>query len=340
MYSNYRAYLLHTYTACHVKEGTKNVPLSGWNTGTAVGYKFEEPLSSLLASIESDDLNVKATRLIYAIEKSIESDKANTTDERILRVFVAPEFYFRCSEKKDTKREYSVKEYVSLIYVLRKYFLDYPQYHNGEVLKDWVFLCGTVVRDILRTTQGDKIINEMPAFAFDSDGKPMERLIRKIWTSTVDDIDGSIDLNCAIRASNFEIEKHYWSEFDLFVEICLEHGLQLKNGQQTSVLRKWLGFGNSLSKVNLHVISAAGKNIILANTISNIKTIRNDGSLIDDHLAMITCISKVDSNRYRLYKFNEQIDVLPDGWCAPDDLVEKDFSPVLLIYRFDGGTSV
>lgn len=278
MYTNYRGYLFNTYTACWsykppVPTKANAVCRSGWDTG--LGGNLDATLSqnivALLANITNNDLRVKAERLLIAVEQSISYDDllpGSVTDANTLRIFVAPEFYFRSSNKSTWNREYSSPEFYSLITVLREFFSNYSNYHGGRKLKNWLFLCGTCV---YRIVQG-RDANQMPVYGFNSNGNLTSRLIRKMYTSNIDGISPFFDYNNVINPvfTPFDTKMHFLEEFSVFVEICLEHRLSVmvnaKNNDRTM-------------KIRCHVISAAGMDIIHGNTIGNTLVFRNDGML-------------------------------------------------------------
>jgi hypothetical protein len=239
-------------------------------------------------AVMRDDMKVRLTRLLMAIEYSVFIDstvsQANTPD---VRIFVAPEFYFRppAGPKADCG-EYSYNEYVALRdFLLNEYFSRFREYH-GYDLCNWLFLCGTCVYNATSNFPGvgKQLWNMMLAYTMDATGRAAMQPFRKLCTSHIDGIATAEDVNWVMQTqlcylSEVEILEHYFPSFRVFVEICLEtcHGLWRN---------VWQG-----GAVGAHVVSAAGMPLdgVQYKNGPNAVLIRNDG-MLDNFLNMVATV--------------------------------------------------
>ena len=324
MFSYIKSYVFNvpTTTALNVKYYYERKEFKctycGWDSWDP---KFILPgwVTELLTPITNADLYVRAARLLIAIDKCIVDDRNSvnagvTNDKATLRVFVAPEFYFRPVNVSATQGGFYTKtEFGQLTTVLMNFFNKCKTRHTDcTSLENWVFLCGTCVFDddgIAATV----LKNMMIVCTVNKSGetyKAETRLIRKMHTSPIDGIDDGIDFNKKPGIESFNTAErlnHFLPDYRLFVEICFEHYCKLMvetvEDAKTRMTRL---------PVTVHVISAAGMGIIPANTLPHTMVFRNDGYryCLKDK-TMITGEDKDDPTMPILFY------EIPDGNVAP-----------------------
>lgn len=298
MYTNCRAYFFKVPTYCAGKKNGMKKSMCGWDTGES---NFESKLKipntadlnfELIQMIEkhfNSDQNGKniknqVARLIEAIQISFEKESTLINDKTTLKIFVAPEFYFRYRGPDGNQvTEYSGKEFNMLYNFFNEFFEKLSTIYSEFDICNWIFLCGTCVYDInsVYSSNFKPRVNVMPIFTIDCEGKINKRIIRKIYTSNMDGISGYMDFNTLkpfseTRKNPLIGVDHYFEKFNLFIEICLEARLGL--------------FGKTAcaSNVFFHVISAAGMPLYNITTKSSVKSIiRNDGVASSEMLSFV-----------------------------------------------------
>lgn len=328
MYSDFRAYLFSIPTATQIEvvlgDGTaldpKSEPVaSGWNSGSLDerGDIDENILAYITQNISNEDMRVRFIRLWIAIEKSIAKDdiRAGMVDPKkektILKIFVAPEFYFvpmmrRSPYLNPTPRVgyYSEAEFKELYDVTAHLLGNYSDYHEGRQLKDWIFLCGTCVfnQKVPGPRREPLLKNVMIAVGLGKAHKE-RRKIRKMVTAQIDGISNREDFNeCRYRGVGLaELKRHYFQQFQLFVEICLEHF----NGLYMTANTIWQLKNKSL-RVRFQVISAAGVEVKWNNVSPDMHVIRNDGYRAVDLQSAMTMVADYSRDKFiRLRLFTE-----------------------------------
>ena len=257
---------------------------------------------------KSDKIKNQVARLTEAIQISLEKDsEKNSTlnnDDKTLKIFVAPEFYFRYRDSKQNT-EYSSNEFKMLYNFFSEYFDNlstiYPGYTN---ICNWIFLCGTCVYDInfqsFNSCKFKPRVNVMPVFTINHEKKTNKRIIRKIYTSPIDGITDDEDFNkmepillreripLEQKSKNLLIgADHYFEKFNLFIEICLEASKGLFSAVTSAVPLK----------VNFNVISAAGMPLENINEEHKTCIIRNDGAATSSKMLSFVDLSKKISKK-------------------------------------------
>lgn len=308
MYARVRGYLFSIPTTTEIEVddtyGTvRNVVVSGWDSGAVDGSEHVAPgiVQYINAVVTNADMRVRLIRLWSAIERCIEYDQSqsyySTIDPAsVLKVFVAPEFYFAPTMLPYTTcahvGAYTRKEFTELYGALRNLILNYQAFHENQQLKHWVFLCGTVVFD-----EGTEVPRRMLKNVMIAIGKRERdyqiKLIRKMTTSGIDGIAVQEDYNYQVVYGNNqqEIDDHYLSLFHMFVEICLEHRCGLLADAKIS----WAQ-ANRNCPVQLQVISAAGMTAITQNVEDNAIVLRSDGYRYSDNRPMVSSHRKTAGN--------------------------------------------
>ena len=242
--------------------------VTGWSTGQGSG-NLPRGLTDYIGSrITNEDMKIRLFRLLEAIEISIKYDNeieagnGKSKDGTVLRIFVAPEFYFRPAMRcEDLGGTYTKTEFLALFDVLKYCFENYDTWGKGtKPLRDWVFLCGTCVLN-----ESDKRLmmrNTMPAYEIDKKGKVYPREISKMAISNIDGMPSYFSFTSSNSAL---VKNHFFSKLGLFVEICLEHGLGV------------LVNSKYLKSTKVAVICAAGMPYKKESMKKNVLVYRNDG---------------------------------------------------------------
>ncbi|MCR5754590.1 MAG: hypothetical protein K6G30_07255, partial [Acetatifactor sp.] len=276
MYTNVRPYVFLIPTVCSAKNAANEyIGLCGWNTGSGEDKgRLETDVIDKIKTIGNQDLQVRLTRMIIAIKQCIAKDGSRKldveTDKNTLRVFVAPEFYFRPPQKDLlTGEAYSRKDADKLYDFLGWFFKKY-----AFIMKNWLVLCGTVLYNdqegVLFPTKF--VQNDLLAFEINNNSDVKPRRIKKACVSDKDGIDGQYVPPKYIRRSEENIRNHYFIDQKLFVEICLEHNLD----ETIMQYAKKKGLAGDIKR---HVITAGGMPIQEKNCAYNTDIIRSDGML-------------------------------------------------------------
>ena len=281
LYSSCRTYLFRIPTFCCVEDaqGIRRWE-TGWSSGTnwdtTIRAQIADPYASTIIGIgrtlSKEDLQVRAARMMAAMHLSILYDAAAfgglAGNDQVLRLFVAPEFYFRCKTT-----PYSQSDCNELMTALAAFLKSYNSPGEARVeVKNWLFLLGTIVYQAKVARYWPRLPkNELVAFSVGRDGIPKRRLIQKCVASDLDGPDPFywysdkrvVACNCLEADWN-----HYFSDSGVFVEICLEHDL----GVMLQFVQRYGTY------IPLQVISAAGMLAELDKTFINVPVIRSDGS--------------------------------------------------------------
>lgn len=327
-YVDYRTYAFSVPTDSFVKlviKEEQEVHISGWPSGTGNGSLPDALVRHINGKIKNEDMKVRLFRLLIAIEETIKYDRTvsrsqGTTDDfRTLRVFVAPEFYFRPDMlSKERGGSYKKAEVEALKGVLKEYFSSYEKWGPGrEPLRNWMFVCGTCVFEekpsISRRWRGDK--NTLLAFTIDDKKNTKTHQVLKLAVANGDLVDPRYNLltNKIEKSPGFvkeglkDREKHYFREFGVFVEICLEHGLGLLMSMREKV------------NVGLHIVSAAGMYLQSDNIKDGSRAILCDGLRCREHNLMVYGAYKSELGAYKEYRAeNTMVCAITTPWADLD----------------------
>ena len=286
MYRKFKTYMLNVPTACSCYDtsgfGRPGIVISGWNSGTGDGSRegLDARIIALINQhITNADMRVRLTRFMIGLENSVSDEDdflffhtpAEVAQE--LKIYIAPEFYFRPPCVEETHGEaYSLPEYEELKSFFDNYFRLCPTIHPYQSMCHWLILCGTCVYNNTRTPGRQRINNSMLAYYVDAQGNAHLREIRKTVTSNIDGVRRREDSNSFLnrRYSQIEADNHYLENLKVFVEICLEHG----NGYMVAFRKR-----RPAAAIKAQVICAAGMDVQLGRTYQGTVIIRNDGML-------------------------------------------------------------
>ena len=271
-YTDYRTYAFCCPTDSYVrvtpKKGKKfEAEFTGWPSGLGTGDLPESLVNYVNTMLTQDDMKIRLFRLLNAIEGTVKYENeyvrknAGTDSDQILRVFVAPEFYFRPAMVSEILGgSYEEKDAEKLMIVLKDYFERYSTWGEGRTpLKNWLFICGTCVFKNGPASAASYILNALLTYTIDKDGVVQSRQILKMAVAKCDMIEPKYNLiggpvpGLYQSINHMFLEDHYFRELNVFVEICLEHGFGL-------LTKKGTGYD-----VELQVISAAGGKLVQDN---------------------------------------------------------------------------
>jgi hypothetical protein len=215
----------------------------------------------LINSIKDADLKARLIRFIYVINQAY-AYSVYKYDDKCLKLFIAPEFYFRPN---NSDLAYSYSEYEQFVKVV-------PQTLNVDGLEHWLFICGTIMYKYHSRWWGkDYIFNVAPVFK--GHDPSFKRLIEKIHTSRIDGVPKLMKPENAYSSIRDTWYYKRWystdrvlSDYKLGIEICLEHG---KGVLATSGKEK---------DINIHVIVSAGMTIVENNIATQKYVFINDGA--------------------------------------------------------------
>ena len=308
MYSQYRGYIFCVPTdsvvAVQFPGETVNKHVSGWNPGTGNGTLSAAAVNLVNSMVTNADMKERLIRLLIAIEASIQYDEnlrtSKTTQDTILRVFIAPEFYFRPPmTSMDKGGAYTLDEFASLVGALGRYFRDYSSlYPKKKPLKNWAFLCGSCVYYAFPGDYGKKIRNSMFVYCIEAE-KAYGRIVSKAFTARDDGIPKPLAFNMIFQKefaseNRVELLNHFFPGFGFAVEICLEHRAGLVKNCKPCLL--------PTAKISLQVISAAAMLVIANNSLENIEVLRCDGERYENSSGMFTAAKIKDKKNIGTYK--------------------------------------
>jgi hypothetical protein len=175
-----------------------------------------------------------------------------------LKVFVAPEFYFRPEQGVGGRAAYSG-------HLAARIFSELGRIFRHQVFEDWILVCGTVVHwtasahgDVFRNTA--VLVRGGPQGGF--------HLLEKQDASAIDGVPlantpGNMPAFQPRHIGFGELQRHLITVggVELGVEICLEH----HSGVLRSVLRSKWRFEHTVHPgVNLHILTAGGMSVVPA----------------------------------------------------------------------------
>ena len=308
MYSQYRGYMFCVPTDSVVavqfpgKAEYKHV--SGWNPGTGNGALSAATVNLVNSMVTNADMKERLIRLLIAIEASIQYDEdlrtSKTTQDTILRVFIAPEFYFRpAMTSMDKGGAYTYDEFASLVGALGRYFRDYGSlYPRKKPLKNWAFLCGSCV------------YYAFPGVYCVEAEKAYGRIVSKMFTARDDGIPKQfafdmVFLNEFRSGNRVELLNHFFPSVGFAVEICLEH--------RAGLVKKWKPCLLPNVKISLQVISAAAMLVIADYSLENVEVLRCDGERYENSSGMFTAAKIKDKQNIGTYKCR-QVKEITSPW--------------------------
>lgn len=227
-YVNFKPYIFYIPTTCSLyKQGCKQETVCGWDPGPFECDGLDRSIIEYMnTNVANGDLRNRLARMLVAIEKSILFDYEREKFQvgNTLKIFVAPEFYFRMPYLQQVAgNDYSLEDYYQLTAAFWTYFETFPKIHPDIPLKDWLFMCGTCVH----YERSGCLKNEIMMFYFRSQGNLSLREVRKVHTSGIDGIYGDKDWNRSgtlfERKDPIMERFHYLDEPKIIVEICVEH---------------------------------------------------------------------------------------------------------------------
>ena len=109
---------------------------------------LEDELAPLLECLDKDAKS-RLIRLLADIDRTVQSKSAAYQDDTTLKIFMAPEFYFR-PRQGDSARSYAEHDRDAILHILRRVF-------TNKQLVGWVFVLGTIVWNL----KGQKYLDDL-----------------------------------------------------------------------------------------------------------------------------------------------------------------------------------
>jgi hypothetical protein len=202
---------------------------------------------------DQDDLNERVKTIYEAIEKAHESKKI-CSGENCLKIFMAPEFYFR-----GERGAYSIEDSVKISETLRQ-MVNKPEY------KDWLFVFGTTVA----YSEGEKIFHKQFCgynFSFIQKGNMDEKgsyVVQKKIRSDIDFISNS-DIPESFTMQNIDYDRNFASDtvkknysggsiidvngLRIGVDICADNKINRVNKELKD---------EKIMRIDLHLVTSCG----------------------------------------------------------------------------------
>jgi hypothetical protein len=226
----------------------------------------------------SDDAKARIKRLIGLMTEALGHVATMGDDDSTLKIFIAPEFYFRPN---NDELAYNYPEYKAIKKILRDTILEDSRFDH------WLVIPGTIIwiwENKYRSADKRPIVGD-DTKVYMNTTLPIKkglakRVIEKAEASGHDGIPSGGEKQNSTKALNTyyksaeKIAKHYFEVggLNIGLEICLEHGLQ--------ILKKSLGVPGP-AYIDLQLLTAGGidmgRNAIVARPGGFI--LRNDGTM-------------------------------------------------------------
>ncbi|MFL6680724.1 MAG: hypothetical protein ACJ8IK_20460 [Burkholderiaceae bacterium] len=265
-----------------------------------------------LIALDDEDLQARAQRLVNVLywTATTYKDADGMSDSQTLKVFIAPEFYFRKA---------SDAEAVSGQFTRNTSFGSYPEdvrYQLAEALydaiqttplfKDWVIVAGTVCSVLPEYADRLNLLNTaimLRGQRSAPDASVPYVLMEKHYISHIDgppqdwhaNIDPTTVYSFTLNPDQELDNLIYWNRMMLGLEVCLDHSRQVVRNA-VNQLRATLG--PNMQPLNLQLVTSCGMSIV------NQALAVEDGALV----------------------------MLTDGYCAADDGLRE---PIFQLGRYD-----
>lgn len=246
---------------------------SGWPAGNPAPPVARIPVPDDLAL--SDDAMVRLTRLAWVVDHAFDNVSAMKDSPDTLKVFVAPEFYFRPPRIAEdyNGNTYPVLESAKIFKALSAMF-------RSETLKDWLIVCGTVLYNSLVDVKGETFYFNT---AIAVRGGPGDYNVHRVDKYVPSDIDGipvvtvagltrgggpGADQKINRLFNTFPSLKHrIWAvdNVRLGLEICLDHQWSSTDDRFRMLRRafvQWPSVEPTVSPVvDLHILTCGGQEV-------------------------------------------------------------------------------
>jgi hypothetical protein len=229
-------------------------------------------------ALTDPDLQARAQRLINVLFWTAQTyrDQPGMLDESVLKVFIAPEFYFRKAEEGEVLRR-RFKPSTS--------FGSYPEYARRELtdvlvaviagtplFKDWTIVAGSICSALPRTDPDDRLNLLNTAImvrGMRSTIDESEQFVRmeKHYISNIDGPPGEAHANQdPTTVYHFDLNPDYeldnliyWDGMSVGLEVCLDHAEQVVLNAVTQLEAM---MGPSSGKLCLQLVTACGMSIV------------------------------------------------------------------------------
>jgi hypothetical protein len=318
----YIAYQIPTVTS-----STEGVTIYGLPAGEV---RNPPPLDGPTANLDADARS-RVERLIGAMKEAEnriqafrdrDRDRDRDNDDNILKIFVAPEFYFRPDVRLVS---YSSVQYRAIKDVLRATIARDARFRH------WLVVPGTIMWESnedtgkRRNPERSEIYFNTAIYVYGGEGR--SRVIEKVVASGIDGIPtgrhsghpeapGDPTKKSTDEVFNIKyqsapkVEKHLFTVENVRfgLDICLDHGFwrdplgdpldDIRITRHAVILRRLLNFALPLDPIHIHLLTAGGMRIIPESVAAKTQgyILRNDGLLTTDPNGQTNCkqISRYD----------------------------------------------
>ncbi|MCK4760655.1 MAG: hypothetical protein KAW12_00550 [Candidatus Aminicenantes bacterium] len=265
-----------------------------------------------------EDAKARVTRFLAVLKHAhAEVQKIKGDNKNTLKIFMAPEFYFRPTGKSQTTGEpaYSYEEYKAIKDVLRKTISE------GDTFNNWLVVPGTIIWKWTGSTQKRPNPSQLKAYfntslyikgSTGSSTEKASKVLEKAWASPVDGLPtgrhGTTHTATADKGTSSELYVKYYGQdklrkhvfsyggVRLGLEICLEHLLHrlfsndANNGGLLTATLPFPGY----TDIHLQLLTAGGmpidKKAIAARLNGYIMRSDGMGSKLQTNLCKVTGI--------------------------------------------------
>jgi len=222
-----------------------------------------------LIRLEDPDLQARAQRLINVLFWAAQqySDRPGMQDASTLKVFIAPEFYFRKAAKEDAQEPAGFGAYPeNLRYMLAEAL--YSAIWSSPLFKDWTVFAGSVCSALQTGPHARDLLNSaivMRGARASADASVPYVLADKHYTSNLDAAAAqrAVDPSIAYafrRAPGQDLDNLiHWDGMTLAVELGLDHGIQSTVNAMNELSRS---IGPDVPGPALQLVASCGMSIV------------------------------------------------------------------------------
>jgi len=280
------------------------IQLVAYHSPTLVGSPKKKPaqivpIPKAIKVMSNQDEKFRIQRM-YQVLLWAATDPAVDTSAQTLKIFLAPEFYFKTPGPKSSggKRAaggfgaYSHNTMINMLECLRTIFTS-PIPSKPNLLRDWLIIPGTIVSDLpgggksySDTARDNVYMNTAPVIQGKKDG--FYHYIHKYFISDIDGppTDASISSKNPYKAVLDKLKAKGFDEFDSYsfkvdnvscaLDICLDHayGLAKSKAKQWADVHLVTACGMQLKEKN--VVAKAGGHAMICDGSPNKNIPRSD----------------------------------------------------------------
>ncbi|WCM92838.1 hypothetical protein M5C99_21250 [Acidovorax sp. NCPPB 2350] len=227
--------------------------------------------------LDDPDLQARAQRLVNVLfwTATTYQNLDGMMDGRTLKVFIAPEFYFRKSSREETDKALSLRDTSFGSYPENaRYVLSEALYNairSSSLFRDWLIVAGTVcsvlpMRDAHRLDLFNTAIVLRGPRARPDESVPY-LLIEKHYTAHIDgppqdwhaNLDPSTTYSFQLNPNQHLDNLIFWDQMTLGLEVCLDHAKQFVANAMNTLSQR---LGRQALALDLQLVTSCGMNIV------------------------------------------------------------------------------